>query len=151
MYARPFRATPGVYCVTIPAMGRPPKDRSGPAGETLTIRLTADDRALLDELVAAKAAELADDAVEVTATSYIRAIIRREARLLKGAKPEQAAPVSDLKPAQVRTMLERALKAGRSQAEIAKAAGFDTSRLSRFKSGKGLSPESLSRLAAALK
>lgn len=132
-------------------MGRPPKDRSGPAGVTLTIRLTADDRAALDELVAAKAAELADDAVEVTATSYLRALIRREVRVLRGGKPDDAAPVAEMKPERVRAMLERALKAGRSQSEIAAAAGFDTSRLSRFKSGKGLSPENLSRLAAALK
>lgn len=132
-------------------MGRPPKDRSGPAGETLTIRLTADDRAALNELVAAKAAELADDAVEVTATSYIRAIIRREARLLRGAKPDEPAPVAAMKPAQVRAMLLRALDAGRSQADIAAAAGFDRSRLSRFKSGGDLSPDSLARLVAALK
>src|SRR5262249_45787234 len=31
-------------------MGRPTKDRSGPATETLTLRLTAEDRALLDRL-----------------------------------------------------------------------------------------------------
>lgn len=73
-------------------MGRPPKDReAGAATTTLTLRLTPDDRALLDELVALRAAELADEAVEVTATSYVRGLIRREARA-KGLLAETSAP-----------------------------------------------------------
>jgi hypothetical protein len=72
-------------------MGRPPKDRAGAATATLTLRLTPDDRALLDQLVALRAEELADEAVEVTATSYVRALIRREARA-KGLLTETPAP-----------------------------------------------------------
>jgi hypothetical protein len=78
-------------------MGRPPKDRTGAATATLTLRLTPDDRALLDKLVAlraAKLAELADEALEVTATSYVRWLIRREARHegLLGEPPDRANP-----------------------------------------------------------
>lgn len=151
-------------------MARPPKDPTGPAQTTLTIRLTAEDRATLDRLVAARAAKLADEAGEVTATSYLRAIIRREGRLLDAAGPEPAVdaaepapavlpapktatapkPATGVKPAQVRAALERALRDGRTQMEIADAAGFDRSRLSRFKNGADLSPESLEALNRAL-
>jgi hypothetical protein len=82
-------------------MGRPPKDQSGPATETLTLRLTREDRAVLDRLVQLRASELADEGIDVTATSYVRGLIRREGKargvletpsIPTAAKPAQAAP-----------------------------------------------------------
>jgi hypothetical protein len=62
-------------------MARPPKqDRSSVATDTLTLRLSPDDRAMLDRLVAHRAAELADEGIEVTAASFVRGLIRREAK-----------------------------------------------------------------------
>ena len=60
-------------------MARPPKlDRDGVATETLTLRLTRSDRAMLDALVAHAAAELQQAGVDMTATAYVRGLIRRE-------------------------------------------------------------------------
>ena len=54
-------------------MARPLKqDRSSVATDTLTLRLSPDDRAMLDRLVAHRAAELADEGIEVTAASFVR-------------------------------------------------------------------------------
>ena len=50
------------------------------ADATLTLRLTRQDRELLQELVALKAAELVDTGLEATAASYVRGLIRHEAR-----------------------------------------------------------------------
>ena len=59
------------------------------ADATLTLRLTQNDRELLQELVALKAAEMEDTGVEVTAASYVRGLIRHEAKAkgLVGAAP----------------------------------------------------------------
>lgn len=48
---------------------------------TLTLRLTQQDRALLHQLVALRTRDLQDSGVEVTAASYVRGLIRHEARL----------------------------------------------------------------------
>lgn len=62
-------------------MGRPRiADRAAVASATLTLRLTADDRELLDRLVAARSADL--DGADVTAASYVRWLIRREGKRL---------------------------------------------------------------------
>jgi len=58
-------------------MARRSKDK---ASVTLTIRMTREDRDLLDRLVAHRARELADEGLDVTATSVVRGLIRREAR-----------------------------------------------------------------------
>ena len=63
------------------------------AEATLTLRLTRHDRELLQALVALQAAEMADTGVEVTAASYVRGLIRHEART-KGLL--DAAPASGL-------------------------------------------------------
>jgi len=76
-------------------MGRPPKDRSGPATETLTLRLTREDRALLDRLVELRAAELVDEGIDVTATSYVRGLIRRDGKA-RGVLEEQSANPPDV-------------------------------------------------------
>lgn len=74
-------------------MARPAKeDRSGVAGETLTLRLTPGDRAALDALVTLRASELAAEGVDVTATSYVRSLIRREAHAKGVTLQAPAAP-----------------------------------------------------------
>jgi hypothetical protein len=50
------------------------------ASETLTLRLSPVDRALLDRLVELRAEELADEGLEATAVSVVRGLIRREAK-----------------------------------------------------------------------
>lgn len=63
-------------------MARPPvENRHTVAEATLTLRLTRIDRQLLEELVALKAEELADSGMTATAASYVRGLIRREARV----------------------------------------------------------------------
>lgn len=69
-------------------MARRPIDPTGPATGTLTLRLSDQDRALLDRLVADRAAEFAPEGIEVTAASYVRGLIRREAAA-KGFVAEQ--------------------------------------------------------------
>jgi hypothetical protein len=62
-------------------VARPPIDnRHNVADATLTLRLTRQDRELLRELVALKAEELVDSGMETTAASYVRGLIRQEAR-----------------------------------------------------------------------
>lgn len=150
-------------------MGRPPKDRTGPATEALSLRLTPEDRGLLNRLVTLRSEELSDEAVEVTATSYVRALIRREARAkgilddapgvarAEAGKPTDAPsrvkvgnppePTAD----ELRAALVRAIAAGAVQAEIARESGIDAGDVSRFKSGKaGMSDVALRKLTAAL-
>jgi hypothetical protein len=150
-------------------MARPPKqDRSSVATDTLTLRLSPDDRAMLDRLVAHRATELADEGIEVTAASFVRGLIRREAKargLLDAASTTTAtekpgatsAPAPSpaprpLSPTQVRTALQQAIDSGQTQRQIASRAELDASRLSRFLAGKHtLTEENLAKLAVALK
>jgi Arc/MetJ-type ribon-helix-helix transcriptional regulator len=70
-------------------MGRPPKPEKEKVGVTLTIRLSADDKAMLDELVRKRAERLAGEGVEVSASSVIRALIRQAEDLdAAGRKPK---------------------------------------------------------------
>jgi len=146
-------------------MGRKPLSTVA-AEQTLTLRMTDHDRALLDALVSARGTELAEmgaTEVDVTAASYPRGLIRREAKA-KGitvAVPEVAKepaapmvpPATNKEAADLHAALLRAIATGdESQASIARRAGIDTGGLSRFvKSGKGLSPEKRKGLAKALK
>jgi hypothetical protein len=147
-------------------MARPPKqDRSSVATDTLTLRLSPDDRAMLDRLVAHRAAELADEGIEVTAASFVRGLIRREAKargLLDAASgnitaSEKPRAISEperrpLSPTQVRTALQLAIDSGQTQRQIALRADLDATRLSRFLAGKHtLTEENLAKLAVALK
>ncbi len=62
-------------------MTRPSKEgQRSVVDATLTLRLTQHDRELLQALVALQSAEMADLGVEVTAASYVRGLIRHEAR-----------------------------------------------------------------------
>lgn len=146
----------------------PKADRGDTATETLTLRLTHEDRTLLDKLVAVRAAELADDGTTVTAASYVRGLIRRDARA-KGLLTDAPAAEAPLRPTEgsakslskaspaptadaVRAALQRAIDANESQQGIARSAGIDPGHLSRFKGGKGgLSSEALRKLATVLK
>jgi hypothetical protein len=61
-------------------MARPARrDRTTLVEATLTLRLTTEDRELLKKLVELRSAELSVDGIEVTAASYVRGLIRREA------------------------------------------------------------------------
>jgi transcriptional regulator with XRE-family HTH domain len=149
-------------------MARPPKqDRSSVATDTLTLRLSPDDRAMLNRLVAHRAAELVDEGIEVTAASFVRGLIRREAKargLLDAASgtatasensdatSEPAPARRPLSPTQVRAALQKAIDSGQPQRQIALRAGLDASRISRFLTGKHtLTDENLAKLAVALK
>ncbi len=150
----------------------PRKPKAGvPAEATLTLRMTDADRAHLDRLVAMRAAELAEmgaDEADVSAASFVRALIRREAKA-KGllgpptstgpsghadAPPALPAPASPKSSAAeepdakaIHAAFLRAIKGGKTQVDIAKRSGVDRSALSKFKkSGSGLSAEKLRAL-----
>lgn len=145
---------------------------------TLTLRLSQEDRSLLDRLVEQRAAELIDDGIEVTAASYVRGLIRREARArglldavarlpdpaTAGLAPsavepvttatgqEPAVPREPLSVSGLRAALKEVVESGVSQAEIARRAQIHTGQLSQFKQGKtALSADTRRRLYAALK
>ena len=70
-------------------MGRPPRaNRRSIVDATLTLRLTQEDRDLLDQLVAVRSKELADDGLEVSAAGLVRGLIRREAAA-RGLRPRR--------------------------------------------------------------
>ena len=71
---------PGMPVADKKRMPRSDDHRRAAADTTLTLRLTRQDRALLQELVSLQAAELADTGMESTAASYVRGLIRHEAR-----------------------------------------------------------------------
>jgi hypothetical protein len=61
-------------------MARPARaNRETIVDTTLTVRLSRDDRDLLEQLVALRSQELVGDGLEPTAASYVRGLIRREA------------------------------------------------------------------------
>jgi hypothetical protein len=70
-------------------MARPSlENRRDVVSTTLTLRLTPQDRALLQQLVALKDEELIDSGANATAASYVRGLIRHEARM-KGLVPSE--------------------------------------------------------------
>lgn len=145
-----------------PRMTTPEKE-----SETLSLRLSKADKAMLDELVEAKRQELAPLGATTSLAQYVRGWIRSThaamvakrnqrstyepaatppARTTPAPSPKSAAPPPT--EAEVR----RKLKASKlTQADLSRLTGIDTAMLSRFKSGKKpLSPEKLARLAVAL-
>ena len=61
-------------------MSRPARrDRAAIVDTTLTLRLTHEDRELLQKLVDLRSVELSVEGLEATAASYVRGLIRREA------------------------------------------------------------------------
>ena len=70
-------------------MGRPTRvNRRTIVDATLTLRLTHDDRDLLDQLVTMRSKELADDGLEASAAGLVRGLIRREASA-RGLRPRR--------------------------------------------------------------
>jgi hypothetical protein len=152
-------------------MARPVRgDRDSVATETLTLRLTQANRAMLDALVTRSAAELEHTGVEMTATAYVRGLIRREYAQRFGVPTVAAVVVADEKkrpapstpPAErravprtddkkVRTMMDRVTAKGVSQKEIAALCGLSQSYLSKWRAGKhGLTEPKLEALSATL-
>ena len=131
--------------------------------DTLTLRLTKEDKAALDELVEVERVELAARGVAVSLAQYVRGLIRTAHAALVAkrqatppatvpAAPAPTSPAKTTKAAPTEVDVRRKLKASkRSQAELARQTGIDPGMLSRFKAGKKpLSPEKLARLAVAL-
>jgi DNA-binding Xre family transcriptional regulator len=145
--------------------------------DTLTLRLTKEDKAALDELVEAERVELAARGVAVSIAQYVRGLIRAAYAAMvarrpapapapaptppatvptpaptKAAPAPTAAPTPPAAPAPTEAQVRRKLQASKlTQADLARRAGIDAAMLSRFKSGKKpLSPEKLARLADAL-
>lgn len=125
---------------------RPIDERSGPATETLTLRLTTDDRTLLDRLVGLRAAELADEGIEVTAASYVRGLIRRDAKT-KGLLQEVKDPEPRTAPAAIASPME-AGKASSVDPSDASDRGPSVERASR--GGKASPPLDAVQVRAAL-
>lgn len=130
--------------------------------DTLTLRLTKEDKAALDELVEVERVELAARGVAVSLAQYVRGLIRTAHAALvakRQATPPATVPAApspkSARPAAAppdAAIVRRKLQASkRSQAELARATGIDAAMLSRFKAGKkSLSPEKLARLADEL-
>ena len=134
--------------------------------DTLTLRLTKEDKAALDELVEVERVELAARGVAVSLGQYVRGLIRtahaamvakrnqrstyESAPTLPATAPTPAPTAAPAAPTEA--AVRRKLQASkRSQAELSRLTGIDAAMLSRFANGKKpLSPEKLARLAVAL-
>ena len=128
--------------------------------EALSIRISKDERAMLDELVEAKRQELAPLGATTSLAQYVRGWIRSTHAAMKrqaapaatppATVPTPAAPAAP-KEATPAAVLRRWEASKRTGADLARATGIDEAMLSRFRSGKKpLSPEKLARLAVAL-
>ena len=137
--------------------------------ETLSLRLSKADKAMLDELVEAKRQELAPLGATTSLAQYVRGWIRsthaamkRQAAPAPAATPPATVPAAPAAPSPKSArpaaappdaaIVRRKLQASkRSQAELSRLTGIDAAMLSRFANGKKpLSPEKLARLAVAL-
>ncbi len=148
--------------------------------DTLTLRLTKEDKAALDELVEVERVELAARGVAVSLAQYVRGLIRTAHAAMVAKRnqrstyepaptlpasaaptptpaatppatvPAPAAPAAP-KEATPAAVLRRWEASKRTGADLARATGIDEAMLSRFRSGKKpLSPEKLARLADEL-
>jgi hypothetical protein len=123
-----------------------------------TLRLTAHDRALLDELVAREAAELADRGVDVNASSVIRQLIRQAAKAHgivitePTARPPRLAPRPPAATQdEVRALYKKRARTHRGLgAELSRALGVEAAQLSRFKAGHPFPASKLDALHALL-
>ena len=124
----------------------------------VTLRLSARDRALLEQLVERERRELEDLGVEVSLSSVMRKLIRAAAKataidvdeLPRRPAPAPAPPPSRT-PApsqdQVRALLRKKMAERRGLgAELARKLGVERAQVSRFKAGTETFPAS--RLAA---
>ena len=69
---------------------KPREGRSSIVDSTLTLRLTREDRMLLNELVGRRSKQARRDGMETTIASYVRALIRNEAEA-QGIRVDPAA------------------------------------------------------------
>jgi len=146
--------------------------------DTLTLRLTKEDKAALDELVEVERVELAARGVAVSLAQYVRGLIRTahaamvaKRQAAPAATPPATVPAAAAAPAPTpparttpapspksavaaptEAQVRRKLQASKlTQAELARLTRIDPGMLSRFRSGKkSLSPEKLARLAVEL-
>ncbi len=160
----------------VTARAKTPRMTTEKESETLSLRLSKADKAMLDELVEAKRQELAPLGATTSLAQYVRGWIRSThaamvakrqaapaatppatvpaaapaptppARTTPAPSPKSAAPPPT--EAQVRRKLQASKL---TQADLARRAGIDAAMLSRFANGKKpLSPEKLARLADEL-
>jgi hypothetical protein len=75
-------------------MDRPPHTRRPNIDSALTLRLSHEDRDLLERLVVMRSAELSQEGYETTVAGYLRGLIRREAaaRGIRTARAKGAEP-----------------------------------------------------------
>ena len=130
--------------------------------DTLTLRLTKEDKAALDELVEVERVELAARGVAVSLAQYVRGLIRTAHAAMVAKRQAAPAPTPPARttpapsPSKVAAPTEaqvrRKLQASKlTQADLSRLTGIDAAMLSRFRSGKKpLSPEKLARLAVEL-
>ena len=142
--------------------------------DTLTLRLTKEDKAALDELVEVERVELAARGAAVSLAQYVRGLIRTAHAAMVAKRnqrstyepaptlPASAAPTPTPTPAATppatvpaapteAAVRRKLLASKRTGADLARLTGIDPGLLSRFRSGKkSLSPEKLARLADEL-
>jgi hypothetical protein len=124
----------------------------------VTLRLSARDRALLEQLVERERRELEDLGVEASLSSVMRKLIRGAAKAsaidLAGVElsPRVMAPLSppatsSVSQEQVRALLRKKTAERRGLgAELARKLGVERAQVSRFKAGKEAFP--MSKLSA---
>ena len=128
----------------------------------VTLRMSARDRALLEQLVERERRELEDLGVEVSLSSVMRKLIRAAAKASAIAgdelprRPPAPVPPPSTTPApsqeQVRALLRKKTAERRGLgAELARKLGVERAQVSRFKAGVETFPASkLGRLNALL-
>ena len=153
----------------VTSRAKTPRMTTEKESETLSLRLSKADKAMLDELVEAKRQELAPLGATTSLAQYVRGWIRsthaamkRQAAPAPAATPPATVPAAPAAPSPKSArpaaappdaaIVRRKLQASkRSQAELSRLTGIDPGLLSRFRSGKkSLSPEKLARLADEL-
>jgi DNA-binding Xre family transcriptional regulator len=114
----------------------------------VTLRLSARDRALLEQLVERERRELEDLGVEVSLSSVMRKLVRAAAKASAidvAVLPPRAAPPAPALPSlttpapsqdQVRSLLRKKMAERRGLgAELARKLGVERAQVSRFKTG----------------
>ena len=160
----------------VTARAKTPRMTTEKESETLSLRLSKADKAMLDELVEAKRQELAPLGATTSLAQYVRGWIRSthaamvaKRQAAPAATPPATVPAAAPAPtpparttpapspksavaAPTEAQVRRKLQASKlTQADLSRLTGIDPGMLSRFKSGKKpLSPEKLARLAVAL-
>jgi hypothetical protein len=108
----------------------------------VTLRLSARDRALLEQLVERERRELEDLGVEVSLSSVMRRLIRAAAKdaglavVGEAAAPSPARETPSVSQEDVRSLLRRKMAERRGLgAELARKLGVERAQMSRFKAG----------------